>query len=219
MLTVYGVYRSRATRLFWLIEELGIAFTQVPVIQAYRLDDPMAADAPLNTRSPDFLRVNPFGAIPTIDDDGLVLHESLAIPLYLAKKHGGPLGPADLAEDALMLQWSLFAATEIEANALKLYYLCAEGRLDHEAGKAVAKALVRLLDRPLKALAARLADHPFLVGDRFTVADINVAEIVRYASSHAPVMHAHPVVAAWLKHCQARPAFQAMWARREAEAL
>jgi glutathione S-transferase len=40
--------------------------------------------------------------IPSIEDDGLVLHESLAINLYMAKKHGGPLAPANLAEDALM---------------------------------------------------------------------------------------------------------------------
>lgn len=67
MLTIYGVYRSRASRNYWLAGELGLPVVSVPVIQARRLDDPLAADAPLNTRSPDFLAVNPTGLIPCID--------------------------------------------------------------------------------------------------------------------------------------------------------
>jgi glutathione S-transferase len=102
MLTIYGVHRSRASRAIWLAKEIGLDYRQVPVIQAYRLADPAAAGAPLNTRSPAFLAVNPNGRIPAIEDDGLVLHESLAINLYLAKRHGGALGPADAAEDGLM---------------------------------------------------------------------------------------------------------------------
>jgi glutathione S-transferase len=98
MLTIYGVYRSRASRTLWLADELGLSFEHVPVIQHYRLANPAAADAPLNTRSPRFLAVNPNGHIPSIDDDGVVLHESLAINLYLAKKHGGPLAPANVGE-------------------------------------------------------------------------------------------------------------------------
>jgi glutathione S-transferase len=96
MLTIYGVYRSRASRNIWLAGELGLAFKHVPVIQAYRLSDPSGPGAPLNSKSPEFLKVNPNGHIPSIDDDGLVLHESLAINLYLARKAGGPLAPADV---------------------------------------------------------------------------------------------------------------------------
>ena len=99
MLTIYGVHRSRAARAIWLANELGVSFAHVPVVQRYRLSAEAATSA-LHTRSPDFLKVNPNGHIPTIEDDGLVLSESLAINLYLAKKHGGPLAPADLAEDA-----------------------------------------------------------------------------------------------------------------------
>ncbi|MDX2292879.1 MULTISPECIES: glutathione S-transferase N-terminal domain-containing protein, partial [Streptomyces] len=84
MLTIYGCYRSRASRNLWLASELGVPFKHVPVIQAYRLKDPNAADAPLHTRAPAFLEINPNGHIPSIDDDGFRLHESLAINLYLA---------------------------------------------------------------------------------------------------------------------------------------
>jgi len=85
MLTIYGVYRSRASRCIWLAHEIGLSFRHIPVMQADRLDKPDASDAPLNTRSPAFLAVNPNGRIPSIDDDGLVLQESLAINLYLVQ--------------------------------------------------------------------------------------------------------------------------------------
>src|SRR4030081_3014358 len=120
MLTIYGVYRSRASRNIWLAHELGLPFEHVPVIQHDRLPDAEAAGAPINTRSPEFLKVNPNARIPSIDDDGLVLHESLAINLYLAKKHGGPLAPADLAEDGEMGMWALWGATEVEPHALNV---------------------------------------------------------------------------------------------------
>jgi glutathione S-transferase len=89
-LKIYGVLRSRATRPVWMAKELGIRFEHVKVIQAGRVPDPAAPGAPINTSSPSFLTVNPNGLIPTIDDDGFVLNESMTITLYLARKHGGP---------------------------------------------------------------------------------------------------------------------------------
>src|SRR4029077_7558013 len=100
---------SRASRNIWLADELGVPFRHVPVIQVYRLKDPDAPGGPLHTRPAEFLKGNPNGHIPTIDDDGFVLHESLAINLYLARKHGGPLAAANVQEDGLMTMWSLWA--------------------------------------------------------------------------------------------------------------
>ena len=64
MATLYGAFRSRASRPIWLLYELDETFEHVPVIQAYRLKDAKAADAPFNTASPAFLKVNPIGQIP-----------------------------------------------------------------------------------------------------------------------------------------------------------
>lgn len=217
MLKIYGCYKSRATRALWLTEELELAYEHVPVIQAGKLDNPLAADAPINTQSPAFLAVNPFGGIPALEDDGLVLFESLAITLYLAKQYGGEMGPKDLEEDALMMQWALFAATEIETNALKISRIAADGRLDSEAGKSEAAAAARLLKRPIAVLENHFAKNEFAVSDRFTVADINLAEIVRYAQPYAPLLDANPNLKAWLERCQSRPAFKTMWAARAAE--
>jgi glutathione S-transferase len=213
MLKIYGVYRSRATRPLWLLEEMGQPFELVPVIQAYRLAEPMAPGAPVNTLSPEFLAVNPMGSIPSLDDNGFVLHESLAITLYLARKYGGDLGPRDIAEEGSMVQWSLFAATSIETPALKIQ----STKDDTDEGKAEISVAARTLKRPFDVLEKHLSTNSHLVGGRFSVADVNVAEVVRYAQDHAPLFERRPALKAWLEACQARPGFQAMWGKRMAE--
>ena len=213
MLKIYGVYRSRATRPLWLVEELGIPFEHVPVIQAYRLPEPMALEAPINTLSTDFLGLNPMGSIPSMDDDGFVLHESLAISLYLARKYGGDIGPKDINEEALMIQWSLFAATSIETPALKIQ----QTKADTDDGKSEIEVAARLLKRPFDVLEKHFSQNSHMVGGRFTVADINVAEIVRYAQGHSALFDNRPALKTWLETCQARRAFKAMWEKRLAE--
>jgi len=213
MLKIYGVYRSRATRPLWLLEEMEQPFELVPVIQAYRLAEPMAQGAPVNTLSPEFLAVNPMGSIPSLDDNGFVLHESLAITLYLARKYGGDLGPRDIAEEGSMVQWSLFAATGIETPALKIQ----STKDDTDEGKAEISVAARTLKRPFDVLEKHLSTNSHLVGGRFSVADVNVAEVVRYAQDHAPLFERRPALKAWLEACQARPGFQAMWGKRMAE--
>jgi glutathione S-transferase len=217
MLTIYGVTRSRTSRIIWLCHELGLPFKQVPVIQAYRLEDADAPDAPLNTRSERFLKLSPAGAIPVIQDGDLVLSESLACTLHLARKHGLPFGPADMVEHALMLQWSFCAATMIEPDALAVLFNHKSGSAQTESAQAAVSLAAERLTRPLAVLDAHLARHGHLVGGRFTVADLNVAEILRYAQGYGPLLEQFPIVQTWLADCQARPAFQKMWHERLAE--
>jgi glutathione S-transferase len=203
MVTIYGVHRSRASRNIWLAHELGIPFKQVPVVQRYRLKEPIPADI-VHTKSPSFLKINPNGHIPTMEDDGLVLHESLAINLYIAKKHGGPLAPANLAEDGLMSMWALWAMTEVEPHSLSI------------AQNGPSPAALETLRGPFAVLDEALGDG-FLVGSRFTVADINVAEVVRYADSATDLFKAAPRVKAWFEACRGRPAYRKMWEARDKE--
>lgn len=216
MIKIYGCYRSRATRNIWLLDELGVPFEIVPVIQSYRLPDPQAPGAPLNTRSPSFLKINPNGHIPSIDDDGFVLHESLAINLYLAKKHGGPLAAANVAEDGQMAMWTAWSLTEMEPHSIQiLYHRVARPVAERDA--KVADAAIAALRGPMSVLDQAVAGTGYLVGGRFTVADINVAECVRYAQAAPELFEANPNAKKWLASCQARPAFKAMMAKRDKE--
>ena len=216
MLKIYGVYRSRASRNLWLAGELAIPFQHIPVIQVYRLPNPDAAGAPLHTRSPAFLKVNPNAQIPSIDDDGFILNQSLAINLYLAKKHGGPIAPADGAEDGRMTAWSLWAAADVEPHAIQVLYHRV-GKPPAERDPKIAEAAVEALRAPFAVLDHALAATGYLVGKRFTVADLNVAEVIRYAMPAPELFAAAPHIKSWLAACHARPAFKAMMAKREAE--
>lgn len=217
MITLYGVYRSRASRPLWLLGETGTPFTHVPVIQGYRLPNPGAPDAPLNTTSAAFLAVNPQGQIPALVDGDLVLTESLAITQHIARCHGGALGAQNPAEAAQIDQWALLAATALETPAVEILYTMADGGDATPEGQANIALNAEKLRRPLARLQGHLAGRQFLVGERFTVADINTAECLRYAQGHPTLLGEFPAVKAWLERCQARPAFQAMLAARMAE--
>ena len=214
MITLYGVYRSRASRPLWLLAETATPFTHIPVIQSYRLPDPQKTDMPLHTASPSFLAINPQAQIPAMTDGDLVLTESLAITLYLARRYGGSLGPQTDAESAQINQWTLFAATGIETPALEILYTQSDGGDKTAEGQAAIAINAEKLRRPLARLNQLLSTHPYLVADRFTVADINTAECLRYAQGHPTLLAEFPAAKTWLEKCQARPAFQSMLATR-----
>ena len=108
-LTIYGAAASRTSRVLWLAKELGLQYEHVPVNN--RNGD---------TRKPEHLKLNPNGHVPVIKDDDLILWESLAINNYLAKKHGGPLAPANLKEEAQINMWSMWALTELEPPGVQM---------------------------------------------------------------------------------------------------
>ena len=152
MPTLYGVYRSRASRPLWLLAEIGMEYQNVTVIQAYRLERPQGADAPLHTGSAPYLAINPQGQIPCLTDGDLVLTESLGIVLYLARVYGGDLGPRDQAEEALMAQWALHAVSGIEGPALEIQYITGTGGAETPEGQATIAAAAEKLRRPLARL-------------------------------------------------------------------
>lgn len=216
MLTIYGVYRSRAIRPLWLLAETGLAFHHVPVIQAYRLAAPLAADAPLNTSSPAFLAINPLGQVPAMQEGDLLLTESLAICLHIARKYGGALGPVSDDETALLDQWALFAATSIEPPAIEIMMTARDNLDNTPTGEAIMRIAGEKLRRPLVRLEAALESRDYLLG-RFSVADILVAECLRYTDAHKALLDDFPKTKRWLATCQARPAFQKVWGLRMAE--
>ncbi|HEY3912452.1 MAG TPA: glutathione S-transferase family protein [Stellaceae bacterium] len=198
-LRIYGVARSRAFRTLWMAGELGLDYQHI------KLD---FADG--STRRPDYLAINPNGHVPAIDDDGFRLWESMAINPYLAKKHGsgaGGLYPHGLEGEARAWQWSFWGMTEIERPALAalLNRIGPEDQRDAAAADAGERALAA----PLKVLDAAVAATPYLLGDRFTVADLNVAAILAWARQARVSFAAVPHAEAWLKRCHDRPAAQA----------
>ena len=197
-LKIYGIPRSRAFRTLWMAKELGLDYDNVPI-------DMGKGD----TRTPQFLAVNPNGHIPAIDDNGVVLWESMAINLYLAKKHGtGTLYPARLEDEARAWQWSFWGMTEVERPVLTALFnraLLPEAKRD----AAAADEAERQLQEPLKVLDQAVTARPYLLGDDFTVADLNVASILSWARPARIDLGAVPKMADWFKRCADRPAARA----------
>lgn len=195
MLTIYGVPRSRTFRPLWTAHELNIPYTLHEVDQRKG-----------EQKDPAFLAINPNGHVPAMKDGDLVMWESLAMDLYLAKKHGGPLAPKTVEEDGLMTMWSLWAVTEVEAHALQILYnrvLKPEGERDESR----AVECVAILRKPTAILEDTLKKNGgFLVGGRFTVADLNVAAVYSYAKPAPELFADAPHVLAWLDGALARPA-------------
>ena len=103
MLKIYGWKRSRAARCMWVMEEMSLDYEQVPL-------NPHAGE----TRTPEYLALNPSGKIPTLVHDDFVLAESMAINWYLASSFPGTLLPRDPRHGAKIQQWTLWAITELE---------------------------------------------------------------------------------------------------------
>jgi len=192
-LKLYGTGASRAARPLWLLEELGVPYEHVS--QTY-----MGGA----TRTPEFLALNPNGHIPVLDDDGTIVWESMAITLYLARKFGGPLAPNSLAEEAEVLRWTFWVVTECEKDALTVLM----HRVAMPADKrdaALAEQAEKRLAVPLAVLDAHLAKRPWVAGERFTVADVNLASVLAWAQSSRVLMERFARVADWLGRCLDRP--------------
>lgn len=115
-----------------------------------------------------------------------------------------------------MGMWALWAATEVEPHSIQILYHRV-GKPPEERDPAVAEAAIAALRKPFAVLDRDLATNGFMVGGRFTVADINVAAVVRYAMPAPELFAAAPAVKAWLATCHDRPAFKHMMGERERE--
>jgi glutathione S-transferase len=197
-LKIYGVARSRAARVIWMAKELGLDYEHIKVDFATG-----------QTRTPAHLALNPNGHVPVIDDDGLILWESMAINLYLAKKYGaGGFYPSRLEEEARAWQWSFWGVTEVERPVLTAMMnraIYPESQRDLAAADAAEKTLAQ----PLGVLDGVLVRTAYLLGGNFTVADLNVASILAWARPARIDLSAFQKVAEWLKNCAERPAASA----------
>jgi len=195
-LRIYGIARTRAFRVLWVAKELKLDYEHLPV---------EIGDA--GARTPEFLAINPNGRLPVIVDDGFVLFESLAITLYLAKKHAnGTLYPGTLEAEARAWQWSLWAVTEVD-RGVNIWSLHAVRLPPAERDERKRDEALDVLKAPFRVLDAALAKEPYLLGDAFTVADLNVAAVI----SRAVDMDLSAVsnLKAWLTRCLERPAARA----------
>ena len=206
-LTIYGIAASRALRPLWAATELGLDFDHVAT--------PYLGGS---THTAEFLVLNPNGHIPVLVDQGadgdVVVWESMACALYLARHHGvgdgTGLTPATPREDAEALRWSFWAVTELEKDALTV--------LMHRVAMPPAQRKPELADAAEKRLHPVLAvleqhlqqrhahGQAHIAAERFTVADLCVASVLGWARPARALLAQFPATHAWLEGCLQRPA-------------
>ena len=192
-LTIYGPPMSRAMRTLWMAYELGLDFRHEHGFE----EEPLRPTESL-------LAANPMGQVPAIDDDGFTLSESMAINIYLAKKHG-KLAPDTPEDEAQTLRWSFWVMTAVEVTLLDVL-LNARGLRGREQDPDAAAAGIATLQHPFNVLNDTLSDRDYLLGGTFSVADLNVASIVAWARAAGIDFAAQPRLDAWLERCLSREA-------------
>lgn len=201
MLRIYGSAKSRTLRVLWMVGELGIRYEQKDWL-------PRAPE----TRTKEFHALNPNYRVPVIDDDGFVLYESMAINLYVAKKHKSPLYPADPRHEALAWQWSLWETDRLDRQIVN-YCRHTKDLPEAERKTDVADAAWKEIVASFDVLETALAKSEWLAGPAFSVADLNVASALYRA--HTLDLSQWPHFQKWFQRCWDRPAAKKARAMRE----
>jgi glutathione S-transferase len=195
-LKLYGIANSRAFRSVWAAEELGLDYEHVPVT--------FGGDS----KEQSYLDVNPNGRIPALVDGDLRLFESMAINMYLAKQYGPHLLPADAQGEAQVWQWSVWGISEIEPMQMAMVvqqFFTPEEKRDQKIFDRSARGLLR----PLQVLDTHLKSHLWLLGDDFTLADLNLAAVMDLLNMLQHDVSEFTEVRRWLDTCYARPSYAA----------
>lgn len=182
---------ANVQKVLWCLGELGLAFEHCGPTGVF--------PSPLDAR---YVASKAAGSVPIIDEDGFVLWEGNAIARYLARKHSaGTLWPIDGKSAAEADRWMDYQLSTVREHIHPIL------RADLTAERIAYHA--RQLAAAFDPLEAALAGRSYLVGDRFTVADIPLG-INAYRWFHLDIERPHvPNIEAWYRRLQSRPAFVA----------
>lgn len=196
MLTVYHARNTRSLRVLWTLEELGIK-AEVKSLQF-----------PPRRLQPEYLSINPTGAVPALVDGDLVLTESLAICEYLAAKHGPSLIVAPGEPDRVpFVQWLWYGESTLMTP---LSRMATVGRLERK-GPDIEAVMADARDNAgvrLVSLEKHLEGREFLAGGRFTLADVSLGYPLHLVGLFGLDQLMGPRTAAYRARLFARPAFQ-----------
>ncbi|MBK7352534.1 MAG: glutathione S-transferase family protein [Nitrosomonas sp.] len=197
MITLYGIEWSRAKYVLFTLAELGLDYHHVKI-------NPFEEEK----NTPEYLKLNPLGQVPTLIDGGLVLTEAMAINFYLARKYGnGKLWVNCLEDEALIYKWTFYAITQLETACVDLI-LHRKVYDEKDRNIEIIQVAEQKLIKPLRVLNEYLVDKDFLVANQFTVADINLAGVLSYAQGGDFDFSPYDKVAQYLNVMLSRPTYK-----------
>jgi glutathione S-transferase len=180
----------RDLRVRWALEEAGMPYEEC------LLD--------FRNKPDGYRKLQPFGQVPTFEEDGLVLFETGAIVLHIAER-STLLLPPDPSARARATSWMFAALNSVEPSIMSLIQIDLKFAGD-AAATQVREAAVDAVKGRLESVAAWLGERDYLE-DRFTAGDLLMVTVLRILR-HTDMVTTMPALAAYQARCEARPAFQ-----------
>jgi glutathione S-transferase len=193
MIKIYGPKLSSAFRNHWMMAELGQEYEHVPM-------DMKARDH----KKPEFLEMNPTGQVPVMVDGEVVLFESMAINEYLGLKFKPEILGEGIVDKANALKWSIWTYLNVHKHFGMIAYQTLWSPEKDQS--AIDKASVEVVPF-LTILDKHLEGKTFLLGDKFSVADINAGVIIGYGAMCGFDLSPYPNLAKWYETITSRPAY------------
>jgi len=182
----------RDLRVRWALEEAGLPYEARPLEQG-------------DQNKPDYLALQPFGQVPILEEDGLVLFESGAIVLHIGER-SETLLPKEAGARARAVQWLIAALNSIEPSIMNIA-LIDIFYSNEEWARLRRPGAVEFAQRRLSALSKSLGDKPYLDGDRFSAGDLMMTTVLRMLR-HTDIVTSEKRLATYIECCTARPAFK-----------
>jgi glutathione S-transferase len=182
----------RDLRARWALEEAGLPYKTRLLEQG-------------DQDKPDYRALQPFGQVPILEHDGLVLFESGAIVLHIGEQSEALL-PKDPDARARAVQWLIAALNSIEPSIMNVALIDLHCH-NEEWAKLRRPGAVEFAQKRLNALSTSLGDKPYLDGDRFTAGDLMMTTVLRIPK-HTDIVTSEGRLAAYVERCTARPAFK-----------
>ena len=182
----------RDLRVRWALEEAGLPYEARLLEQG-------------DQNKPDYLALQPFGQVPILEEDGLVLFESGAIVLHIGER-SETLLPKEAGARARAVQWLIAALNSIEPSIMNIA-LIDIFYSNEEWARLRRPGAVEFAQRRLSALSKSLGDKPYLDGDRFSAGDLMMTTVLRMLR-HTDIVTSEKRLATYIERCTARPAFK-----------
>ena len=198
MITVYGGWPTRSVRVVWALEELGLAYRLRPVDLRERQKDE------------EFLKKNPAGFLPVLDDDGVVMVESIAMLEYLIAKYDAKRILAPAADNSRFPAYQQFLHLGESGLAAYLNIVVASKLFAPESERQNwgAQMAERMFLNRLTLVSQRLSSAPMMAGEEFTAADISVVYALDIAERLGLADKFGPEIAAYRARVSSRPAYK-----------
>jgi glutathione S-transferase len=191
MLTIYGFdFSSPANKVRFAANAMGLTYE-------YKAVNLLGGEQ----KSPEFLKLNPIGRVPAIDDDGFKVFESAVIIKYLAQKNNSPLYPKDLKARTIVDQWIDFANIHVApALARVTFNRVMYKMMNLEKDERSLNDGIKFLGQFLPLIEKQLKENKYLAGSEMSLADINLLAVLDPCELSSVDLSAYPSISNWRKN-------------------